>query len=456
MVNQKNKAYVIIMAQQQHVADVHPDELCPPNKRYDLIDANKKVDLEHVQCPSKSKILTNIIKNHPLRFSIAASSFVPWIYMAQTIFHLSTELTTIKNSFMPPPSFSDMVLFYKQVLGFTMELKTSSSFKTSGLLQPWQTLCKIFSKCLTTRVTGWDQPPLQIMQMMYCFVNNIHVDYTSTIGRMYLFPQYQHFDSISKIYKDHYVPLTQSQPTESTQGKHRTPSAPRSPNPNKEAAESSDPRRSTMIRLLQSKNDESNIRGTRIEPRSNKESPEVEITKDKEVEITKDKEVEITNSKNSVEDFELSRLVLAANLSYWTISSVVLQIQQFSEVVFLFSKVVVHSRKCPYEFKNFVPEGSTIPRFQTVEDLEGDDLLRYDVEMELMNMILLSIPNEIYNSVDACTSAKDMWKRVGRLMMGTIQNKVDRETRFMNKFDQFVAEPGEALVSVYNRFAQQV
>ncbi|GJU22048.1 hypothetical protein Tco_1155390 [Tanacetum coccineum] len=108
----------------------------------------------------------------------------------------------------------------------------------------------------------------------------------------------------------------------------------------------------------------------------------------------------------------------------------------------------------PYEFKNFVPEGLTIPRLQTVEDLEGDDLLLYDAEMELMNMILLSIPNEIYNSVDACTSAKDMWKRVERLMRGTIQNKVDRETRFTNEFDQFVAEPGEALVSVYNRFAQ--
>ncbi|GJS95745.1 hypothetical protein Tco_0802713 [Tanacetum coccineum] len=203
---------VIIMAQQQHAADVHPDELCPPNKRYDLMDANKKVDLEHVQCPPERKILTNIIKNHPLRFSIAASSSVPWIYMAQfwhtlkedgskyrlkfmldkkeltltlddfrTIFHLPQATDNNHNSFVPPPSFSDMVPFYKQVLGFTMELKTSSSFKTTGLLQPWQTLCKIFSKCLTTRVTGWDQPPLQIMQMMYCFVNNIHVDYAELL-----------------------------------------------------------------------------------------------------------------------------------------------------------------------------------------------------------------------------------------------------------------------------------
>ncbi|GJZ06014.1 hypothetical protein Tco_0539807, partial [Tanacetum coccineum] len=83
-----------------------------------------------------------------------------------------------------------------------------------------------------------------------------------------------------------------------------------------------------------------------------------------------------------------------------------------------------------------------------------DALLHYDAEMKLMNLILLSIPNDIYNFVDACTSAKDMWKRVECLMRGTIQNKVDRETHFTNEFDQFVAEPGEAFVSVYNRFAQ--
>ncbi|GJY29545.1 hypothetical protein Tco_0405312 [Tanacetum coccineum] len=91
----------------------------------------------------------------------------------------------------------------------------------------------------------------------------------------------------------------------------------------------------------------------------------------------------------------------------------------------------------PYEFKNFLPEGSTIPRLQTIEDLEGDDLLLYDAEMELMNMILLSIPNEIYNSVDACTSAKDMWKRVERLMRGTKQNKVDRETRLLGNIVKY-------------------
>ncbi|GJV43059.1 hypothetical protein Tco_1427595 [Tanacetum coccineum] len=80
----------------------------------------------------------------------------------------------------------------------------------------------------------------------------------------------------------------------------------------------------------------------------------------------------------------------------------------------------------PYQFQMFVPSDSTVSKLQTAEDLQGDALLHYDAEMELMNLILLSIPNEIYNSVDACTTAKKMWKRVER----------------------------EALVSVYNRFAQ--
>ncbi|GJY46223.1 ABC transporter ABCE, iron-sulfur binding protein LdpA [Tanacetum coccineum] len=47
-------------------------------------------------------------------------------------------------------------------------------------------------------------------------------------------------------------------------------------------------------------------------------------------------------------------------------------------------------------------------KLQTAEDLQGDALLHYDAEMELMNLILLSIPNDIYNSVDDCTSAKDV------------------------------------------------
>ncbi|GJT68443.1 integrase, catalytic region, zinc finger, CCHC-type containing protein [Tanacetum coccineum] len=87
----------------------------------------------------------------------------------------------------------------------------------------------------------------------------------------------------------------------------------------------------------------------------------------------------------------------------------------------------------PYEFRIFTPFEIEAPRMQKEEDLRGDDLKHYEAEIEAMNLILISILNDIYNSVDACTTAKAMWQRVEHLMRGTVQNKVDRETRLNNE-----------------------
>ncbi|GJR58188.1 hypothetical protein Tco_1500350 [Tanacetum coccineum] len=296
-----------------------------------------------------------------------------------TIFHLPQANANNHDSIEPPiHPFLDMVPFYKQQLGFTMELKTSSRFKTTGLLQPWQTLCRIFSKCLTTRVTGWDQPSLQIICARDMYHNLQDDDIMKNI-----FNSGRHKDKIGMQIPDwmiseemkhtkHYriyvevfgldVPLTQSQPTESTQGTHKTPSAPRSPTPKMDTADSSatvdkademilqDTLQVSLVEhkirkeqearenmklvnkhlaseeiekmmegsenviddSLPPRNDEPNILGTRLEPMSDKESPEVEITNDEEVEITNnvipmnvnEEEKEITD-----EVYELKRRV---------------------------------------------------------------------------------------------------------------------------------------------------
>ncbi|GJY99198.1 retrovirus-related pol polyprotein from transposon TNT 1-94 [Tanacetum coccineum] len=174
-----------IMAQPQRPADVHQEEL---------------------------KIMANIIQNHPLRFSVAASSSVPWIYLGQfwhtlqedgskcrlkfvldrkeltltlndfkRIFHLPQATDNNNERFVVAPNFSEMVPFFLNTLCFTLELRSPSNFKTIGLVQPWQIFGKIFARCLTIRVTGHDQPPLQIMQMLYCFINNIHIDYAELL-----------------------------------------------------------------------------------------------------------------------------------------------------------------------------------------------------------------------------------------------------------------------------------
>ncbi|GJR33089.1 hypothetical protein Tco_1109321 [Tanacetum coccineum] len=131
---------VIIMAK-QHAADVHPEERCPLNKRYDLMDANKKVDLKHVQCLPESKILTNIIKNHPLRFNIAASSFVPWIYMVTVMLNLSPRHRFAAGSDMVSPRGGEEydeevevthVVIPCQFLCLTKSLKEERGHSSSG------------------------------------------------------------------------------------------------------------------------------------------------------------------------------------------------------------------------------------------------------------------------------------------------------------------------------------
>ncbi|GJT14420.1 hypothetical protein Tco_0861462 [Tanacetum coccineum] len=87
------------MTQPQRQADVHQDKLYPPNKHYALMDANKKIDLDNPLCPKESKILANILQNHLLRFSIVASSSVPWIYLGQFWHTLKEDGSKYRLSF---------------------------------------------------------------------------------------------------------------------------------------------------------------------------------------------------------------------------------------------------------------------------------------------------------------------------------------------------------------------
>ncbi|GKB29670.1 hypothetical protein Tco_0869071, partial [Tanacetum coccineum] len=108
----------------------------------------------------------------------------------------------------------------------------------------------------------------------------------------------------------------------------------------------------------------------------------------------------------------------------------------------------------PYKMKMVPTTDTAVEMPQTEDDLTGDDLKQYEADIEAMSLILLSIPNYIYNSVDACENARDMWDRVNRLIQGTELSKIERESRFLNEFDKFTFEAGESLSSVYNRFSQ--
>ncbi|GKD86849.1 hypothetical protein Tco_1358003 [Tanacetum coccineum] len=72
-------------------------------------------------------------------------------------------------------------------------------------------------------------------------------------------------------------------------------------------------------------------------------------------------------------------------------------------------------------------------------------------DVKVMNYLLQAIPNDIYNSVDAGKSAKDMWERIKKLMFGSDVTIHVRHSRLMNEFDKFTAKEGESLELVNKR-----
>ncbi|GJR84038.1 hypothetical protein Tco_0154823 [Tanacetum coccineum] len=76
---------------------------------------------------------------------------------------------------------------------------------------------------------------------------------------------------------------------------------------------------------------------------------------------------------------------------------------------------------------------------------------QYIADVKVMNYLLQAIPNDIYNSVDACKNAKEIWERIKRLMFSSDVTSHVRHSRLMDKFDKFAAKEGESLESVYER-----
>nr|GEZ31824.1 hypothetical protein [Tanacetum cinerariifolium] len=237
------------------------------------MDANNNIDLDNPLCPNESKILANILQNHPPRFSIAASSSVPWIYLGQFWHTLKKDGSKYRLTFLLDRKELTMTLDDFRTI-FQLHQATNNNHERFVTASKFLEMVPFFLNDLA-RVIGYDQSPLYIMQMLYCVVNNVHVYSTDLLWEglhyslkhpstlipyprftkliishyMNAYPEISRrvhdkyhnleYDEIvtsifnsgkNKIYPELFgvdVPTTQSQPIESTQGTHRTTSASR-------------------------------------------------------------------------------------------------------------------------------------------------------------------------------------------------------------------------------------
>ncbi|GJV01339.1 hypothetical protein Tco_1334908 [Tanacetum coccineum] len=81
---------------------------------------------------------------------------------------------------------------------------------------------------------------------------------------------------------------------------------------------------------------------------------------------------------------------------------------------------------------------------------------QYITDVKVMNYLLQAIQNDIYNSVNACKNAKEMWEQIHRPMFGSDVTSHVRHSRLMVEFDKFAVKEGESLKSVYERLTTLV
>ncbi|GJU86340.1 hypothetical protein Tco_1293886 [Tanacetum coccineum] len=71
-------------------------------------------------------------------------------------------------------------------------------------------------------------------------------------------------------------------------------------------------------------------------------------------------------------------------------------------------------------------------------------------EKEAIFLILTGIGDEIYSTVDACTTAKEMWTAIERLQQGESLNVQDVKTNLFWEFGKFTSRDGESWVQFQN------
>ncbi|GJT45907.1 hypothetical protein Tco_0954622 [Tanacetum coccineum] len=75
-----------------------------------------------------------------------------------------------------------------------------------------------------------------------------------------------------------------------------------------------------------------------------------------------------------------------------------------------------------------------------------------EAEAEAIHMILSGIGDDIYSTIDACTTTKEMWIAIKVLQQGESLNKQDVKTNIFWEFGKFTSRDRESIESYYSRF----
>ncbi|GJX83113.1 hypothetical protein Tco_0332594 [Tanacetum coccineum] len=127
---------------------------------------------------------------------LVSTAYVILFYMAQQVIpaaqlvskyhtigrcnNYTLPVETPENLFVTPVNIETIEVFMNKV-GYQGVVDKVSTFYANNLAQPWQTMFKVFNRCLTTRTSGHDQTKINILQMFHGVINRTNVDYAALL-----------------------------------------------------------------------------------------------------------------------------------------------------------------------------------------------------------------------------------------------------------------------------------
>nr|GEU31817.1 retrovirus-related Pol polyprotein from transposon TNT 1-94 [Tanacetum cinerariifolium] len=171
---------------------------------------NNYVALQNIPCPKECRVVGKLLVDHALSYALTATADVSAVYLQQfwktvkqvpnaneTIYFMvyKQEITytvdmfratlklpveTLEQPFIPPASLEYIQPFLK-IIVYQGLVDKVSAFYTKNLAHPWQTMFKVFNRCLTSQTFGHDLTKINILQIFQAVVNKVHVDYASLL-----------------------------------------------------------------------------------------------------------------------------------------------------------------------------------------------------------------------------------------------------------------------------------
>ncbi|GJU99719.1 retrovirus-related pol polyprotein from transposon TNT 1-94 [Tanacetum coccineum] len=153
----------------QHV--ISASQLVPQYKP--IRRCNNYAVLQSIPCSPECKIRT--VSKVPdtedtIKFLLDTEQFIYIVDMFRDTLQLPVE--TPKNLFVAPANIHNIEAFMN-IVGYQDVVNKVSDFFSKNLAQPWQTMFKVFNRCLTTRTSGYDQTKIDILQLFHAKFPNI-------------------------------------------------------------------------------------------------------------------------------------------------------------------------------------------------------------------------------------------------------------------------------------------